>query len=154
MGYPLGERSADDVCPRGIWQLSTPLRSSLDRQIAHLPNSDVSDDETRYPIDAAGMRAFLNSFFAGHLFQLQNILLDSIVSAAFSEVVPLRSLRTLDVGSGPAVASSALLDLAERTSEIISDWGGQQWTLPGRTIHVLNDTSAICLATGKCMLTE
>jgi hypothetical protein len=84
MASACGEQSAPHLCPEGTWQLSAPLRSLLDREIVRLPNKGVSEDETRYPIDAAGMRAFLSTFFTRHLFQLQNSLLDYLASGDFS----------------------------------------------------------------------
>jgi ribosomal protein RSM22 (predicted rRNA methylase) len=148
------EQSGKHPRPEEARRLSAPLRSLLDREIARLPNGDVSEDETRYPVDAAGIRAFLSTFFTRHLFQLQNSLLDYMASRTFSGTREVDSLRILDVGSGPAAASLALMDTAEslRGTGMGADF--QHEALLSRTVHVLNDISAVCRATGKHMRAE
>jgi ribosomal protein RSM22 (predicted rRNA methylase) len=148
------EQSGKHPRPEEARRLSVPLRSLLDREIARLPNGDVSEHETRYPVDAAGIRAFLSTFFTRHLFQLQNSLLDYMASRTFSGTREVDSLRILDVGSGPAVASLALMDIAENLRETGMGADFQHEALLSRTVHVLNDTSAVCLATGKHMRAE
>jgi ribosomal protein RSM22 (predicted rRNA methylase) len=154
MAHAYDKQSVEHACPEGTWQLSAPVRCLLDREIACLPKKDVSEDETRYPVDGAAMRAFLSTFFTRHLFQLQNSLLDYMTSGNFSGARRVDSLRILDVGSGPAVASLALMDIAENLRETGMGADFQHEALLSRTVHVLNDTSAVCLATGKHMRAE
>jgi hypothetical protein len=154
MAYACEEQLVKHSCPGGTWQLSASIRSLLDREVARLPNRDVSDDDTRYPVDAGGMRAFLSTFFTRHLFQLENSLLDYMVSGDSFGTRQVDALRILDVGSGPAVASLALLDIAERVRRTGMGSDLRHGALLRRTVHVLNDTSAVCLATGKHMMAE
>lgn len=141
-----------EPCPRGICELSSSVKCALDQEIRCLPKCEVSEHETRYPTDAASMRAFLEVFFTRHLFQLQNSLIDYVISPDFNETIQSGWLSILDIGSGPAVASQALIDIIDRMAS------GADSTTSLRhgclhMSHVLNDTSAICLATGKRMLT-
>jgi ribosomal protein RSM22 (predicted rRNA methylase) len=136
----------------GVYALSGLVKSALDQEIACLPRREVSEHDTRYPTDAASMRAFLEVFFTRHLFQLQNSLIDYAASADFNGAIQSGPLRILDIGSGPAVASQALIDVINRMS---SDANPGLLQRRGflRVTHVLNDTSAICLAAGRRMVT-
>jgi hypothetical protein len=138
--------------PGGIYELSDLVKSLLDQEIACLPPQGVSEHQTRYPTSAASMRAFLEVFFTRHLFQVQNSLMDYATSADLHHTLRCGCLSILDIGSGPAVASQALIDLADRmmgdADPIVSQCYG-----PLHMSHVLNDTSSICLTTGKHMLT-
>lgn len=141
-----------EPCADGTYELGILVKSALDQERACLPRGEVSEQDTRYPTDATSMRAFLEVFFTRHLFQLQNSLTDYITSSDFNEAIQSGSFRILDIGSGPAVASQALVDAVDR---MIGD-AGSDLSKPYallRATHVLNDTSAICLATGKRMLT-
>ena len=74
------------------YELGSLVKSALDRELAYLPQGDVSEQDTRYPTDATSMRAFLEVFFTRHLFQLQNSLTDYIMSADFDEIAKSGSL--------------------------------------------------------------
>jgi hypothetical protein len=136
----------EELYPDGVCQPSELIQSVLDQQMAGLPRKAVSDHETRYPIDEPSMRAFLETFFTRHLFQLQRSLVEYATSLDFQRTVQFGPLRILDIGSGPAVASLGAIDLVRRAMQ--SAIGPRAV----RMIHVLNDTSPICLATGKRML--
>ncbi len=56
------------LCPDGIWRLSGVIESLLQRQLNRLPKKRVSEEESRYPTTPAGMREFLDGFFARHYF--------------------------------------------------------------------------------------
>jgi hypothetical protein len=142
-----------ELCPHGVYELSNSVKCALDQEIRCLPKCEVSEHETRYPIDAASMRAFLEVFFTRHLFQLQNSLIDYVISPDFNEAIRSGRLRILDIGSGPAVASQALIDIIDRMMSGADSSASLRRGLL-HVSHVLNDTSAICLATGKRMLTS
>jgi len=141
-----------ELCPNQIYELSDSVRSALNGEMARLPTGDVSEHETRYPTDTASMRAFLEVFFARHLFQVQNSLTDYAVSADFHHAIRSGPVCILDIGSGPAVASQALIDIINR---MIGGAGSGAAQYPGlhHLSHVLNDTSGVCLVTGQHMLT-
>lgn len=143
-----------ELRPDEIWQLSDLMKSILRRQISHLPKSKVTEDETRYPQSPASMRAFLIKFFARHYLQTQNSLVEYITSQDFYNIIRFGHLRILDVGSGPAVASLAITDMLACLIEHLKYIGiwprGKRVTID----YILNDTSGICLGTGKRMLTD
>ncbi len=146
------ELACMELCPDGIYELGDSVKSALDQEIACLPIDDVSEHETRYPTDATSMRAFLEVLFTRHLFQVQNSLMDYAISTDFHRAIRSGPLRILDIGSGPAVASQALIDIVKRMM------GGADSAIAQRRAslhmsHVLNDTSSICLTTGRHMLT-
>jgi hypothetical protein len=133
------------------YELAGLAKHVLDQELGRWPREEVSEHNTRYPTDTKSMRAFLEVFFTRHFFQLQNSLLDYVTSPDFTETIQSGYLRILDIGSGPAVASQAIIDMLTRmtcgeTSPISPNRG------PLRMTHVLNDTSSICLVTGKRML--
>jgi SAM-dependent methyltransferase len=105
----------------------------------------------RYPVDGPSMRAFLETFFTRHLFQLQRSLAEYITSIDFQKAIQFGPLRILDIGAGPAVASLGITDLIHRMA---GDGVLRAYTYPRavRMVHVLNDNSPICLATGRRML--
>jgi len=141
----------EDLYPSGVCQLSDLIKSALDQEIVCLPKRPVSDEETRYPINEASMRAFLETFFTRHLFQVQRSLAEYIASIDFRKAAQSGLLRILDIGAGPAVASLGIIDMIHRTA-------GHEGLRTGvrprgmRLLHVLNDTSHVCLTTGKHML--
>jgi len=139
---------------KDAWCLTDSVRSVLDRQIAHLPKRAVPDHEIRYPVDRESMRAFLETFFTRHLFQVQNSLIDDFASPDFQETVRSRPLRVFDSGSGPAIASLGIMDLFNCTVDAIGSSRLSLGSCRGRTVHVLNDSSRICLATGTQMLVD
>jgi hypothetical protein len=136
----------EELYPDGVCQPSDLIQSVLDQQIVGLPRKAVSDRETRYPIDQPSMRAFLETFFTRHLFQLQRSLVEYVASVGFQRTVQFGPLRILDIGSGPAVASLGMIDMVRRVMQ------GAVGPHAIRMVHVLNDTSPICLVTGKHML--
>ena len=137
--------------PDGIYELSGLIQSALDQEITCLPEREVSEQGTRYPTDGASMRAFLEVFFTRHLFQVQNSLMGYVASPDFNRAISSGSFRILDIGSGPAVASLALIDVIHRMSSGAVPGTQQQGDSP-RITHALNDTSAICLETGRHMV--
>jgi SAM-dependent methyltransferase len=136
-------------CPSGIWQLSNVMKSVLINEILRFPKGIVSEIETRYPTKPAEMRAFLIKFFTRHYFQTQDSIIDYVTSQDFLNIVTSGRVRILDVGSGPAVASLAIIEMLS----CILEYLGRCST--GRAVKVtcvLNDTSRICLGTGQHML--
>lgn len=154
MRFASEECTREDLCADGIWRLSASARSVLDRQIASLPQTAVSDDETRYPIDPKSMRAFLQVFFTRHLLQIHNSIIGYLGSVDLQEAVRSHPLRVLDIGSGPAVASLAIMDLLRHTLCAAESPGIPLCPPVFRMVHVLNDTSPICLTTGTRMLAD
>jgi ribosomal protein RSM22 (predicted rRNA methylase) len=112
------------LCPDGEWKLSDYMRSVLERQISRLPKAIVSEDETRYPTTPAGMRAFLDVFFTRHYFQVQDSLLEYMISDEFMDSLATGALQILDVGCGPAVASLAITDILGYILEYFRYAGG------------------------------
>ncbi len=141
-----------ELCPDGIWQLSDFIKSILRRQISHLPKDNVSEDETQYPKSPAAMRAFLIKFFGRHYLQTQNSLIKYITSQDFYNIIRLGHLRIFDVGSGPAVTSLAITDMLNCLIKYLEETG--EWPKGKRVKvdYILNDTSSVCLGTGKHIL--
>jgi hypothetical protein len=139
-----------EICPDGIWKLSDRVKNVLRRQIGRLPNKSVSEEETMYPTNAPGMRAFLEIFFSRHYFQIQDSLLDYIESEDFDSILEGGEIRILDIGCGPAVGVLAVTDIV---MSILEDQNSSRQR-PVRFVYVLNDTSGICLSTGQRMLNE
>jgi len=154
MNRILQNQVKENLCPNGIWQLNDLIKSILKRQIYRLPKGKVTEDETRYPERPAAMRAFLIKFFTRHYLQTQNSLVEYITSRDFYNIIRLGHLRILDVGSGPAVASLAITDMLACLLEHLEDTG--EWPKGKRVKvdYILNDTSNICLGTGKHILTD
>ena len=99
------------------------------------------------------MRAFLVTFFTRHYLQIQNCLLDYMISQDFLETVNDKHLRILDIGSGPAVTSLAITDLLVCILRHFKDEGNK----PVSKIivdYTLNDISGFCLGTGQYMLND
>jgi len=141
----------EELYPDGVCHVTDFIRSGLDQQIVSLPSGVVSNGETRYPVDEPSMRAFLETFFTRHLFQVQRSLIEYVVSPDFQNILRSGPVRLLDIGSGPAVASLATIDLVHRVMHGVS-WRPAVYPRAVRMVHVLNDTSSICLATGKRLL--
>ena len=134
------------LAPRQTWALRQKVRAILETQIAALPKDrDLNEAERRYPVTPSGMGAFLNAFFARHFFQVQDSILQPDVFDRFYRQANKGTLNIADIGSGPAVASLAVLDVLDTMQTTFQ--------LPRVKINiVLNDTSAICLQTGQEML--
>ena len=141
----------NELCPNGIWALSDVVRSVLDRQILRLPKGNVPEMEVRYPTSLAGMRAFLEVFFTRHYFQVQDSLIEYVVSQDFLDAIASGNLRILDVSSGPALASLAITDMLVSILAYFRDSRLWRWGRVAVT-YVLNDTSGVCLGTGQQML--
>jgi len=140
----------DVLAPDNIWELQASIRSLLSTTIARLPKGDVSKQERRYPTTRAGLRAFMDGFFARHYFQGQDSLLDYFASPAFSAIVRRGAMHIADVGCGPSVASLAILNMASVASGLID--GRPRGARPLTVNIVLNDTSEVCLDEGQELL--
>ncbi len=149
MSNELYEKVIEEICQNGNWQLGDVMEKLLKLQINRLPRRDVPEEEARCPTSPAGMRAFLDTFFARHYFQVQNSLLEYLTSENFLELLNTQDLNILDIGAGPAVASLAITDIIVRTITQM----GRISVKPNPKIvkirYVLNDTSNICLGTGQ-----
>ncbi len=144
----------EELCPDGVWQLTDVVKSVLKRQILQLPQRKVSEDETRYPTTPSSMRAFLDVFFARHFLQIQNSLINYIVSLDFLDIVSSGSIQILDIGSGPAVASLAITELLSCIIDYLVHIGKYPKHRSLKITYVLNDTATICLGTGRHMLSH
>jgi ribosomal protein RSM22 (predicted rRNA methylase) len=144
----------NELCPNGEWKLSDYMKSALERQMSRLPEAAVSETETRYPTTLAGMRAFLDVFFTRHYFQVQDSLLDYMVSDEFMDSLATGKLRILDVGCGPAVASLAITDMLGYILGYLRYTGGLPRNRFLNITYVLNDISGVCLGTGQRILTD
>jgi ribosomal protein RSM22 (predicted rRNA methylase) len=128
--------------------LSGILKSILNRQINRLPKRKTSDEKTRYPDDPASMRAFLDTFFTRHYFQVQDSLLEYITSEEFIGLLEIGKLNILDIGSGPVVASLAITEILVCVLKNLTD------TKKIKINYFLNDPVNICLGVGKEMLND
>jgi hypothetical protein len=144
----------EELRPNGVWQLPDDVKSVLKRQISRLPKEAVEENEDRYPERPAAMRAFLVKFFARHYLQTQNSLIEYISSQDFYNIIRLGHLRILDVGCGPAVASLAITDMLSCLIRHLKNAGEWPRWKKVKVDYVLNDTSSVCLGTGKGMLTD
>jgi len=152
MNITLRDQLLQEFRPNGIWQLRDITKSILRRQISHLPQSKVTEDERRYPESPAAMKAFLIKFFARHYLQTQNSLVEYVTSQDFHNIVRLGNLRILDIGSGPAVASLAITDMIFSLVKRLKN--KEIWPRSKRVKidYILNDTSSICTGIGVHML--
>ena len=140
----LRKRVSDELCPDGSWRLSNVMEKLLRLQMNSLSQGTVSEEETMYPTQPASMRAFLDTFFARHYFQVQDSLLECMTSDEF--------LNLLDIGSGPAVASLAITDMLACMLRHLEGISLQAYAKEMRIRYVLNDTAGICLGVGQQML--
>lgn len=152
MSSKLRETVEAKLCPDGQWQLSRLVESLLRRKINSLPKRKVTEEETRYPLDFAGMRAFLETFFARHYFQVQNSLLDYMTSGEFVNLYKSGRLNILDIGSGPAVSSLAIINMLNEIIGCIEDKYSFRRLDKVHVNIVLNDIVKVCLGTGKELL--
>jgi hypothetical protein len=141
-----------ELCPNDVWRLSYAVKSILRHQISKLPRGQVSKMDRRYPTDPVSMRAFLEAFFARHYLQVQNSLIQYMISDSFLNIVRGGSLRLLDIGSGPAVASLAVTDMLGCIVEYLKGLGEFPKGGAVNVTYVINDTSWMCLGTGQSML--
>lgn len=128
------------------------METLLKFQTNRLPRTTVSPEQTRYPISPADMRAFLDTFFARHYFQVQNSMLDYMTSEDFLELLDSHVLNILDIGSGPAVASLAITDVVACILKHLCEMNSLSNDKRVRIRYVLNDTANICLGTGRDMI--
>lgn len=101
-----------------------------------LPDKQVPETERRSPSGPAALRAYLNAFFARHLFQVPNSLTEH--AELLEPLTGDTRLTFFDVGSGPGVASLALLEILQAMRPLLR-----------QKMHVslvLNDASDFCLA--------
>ena len=136
----------EQLAPDELWTLRPDIEEVLKSEMASLPHvKDISILERRYPTTSAALRAFLNAFFARHFFQIQDTILQPDVFERFLSAIRKGTFRIADIGSGPAVASLALLDLIS----VIN----QSMKLPlVRVSIVLNDPATVSLRVGLNML--
>jgi len=154
MNETLQDLVREKLCPEGVWELSDTMKLVLSHHTSRLPKRQVTEIETRYPVCAASMRAFLEVFFTRHYFQIQNSLITYMASQEFLDILMRGHMRILDIGSGPAVASLAITDILSCILEYLGHSGGQPRGKAVEVIYVLNDTSGICLGNGLGMLRD
>ncbi len=144
----------DDLCPLGTWQLTEAVRKLLRLHLSRLPRQVTSEQEARYPTGPAGMRAFLDTFFARHYFQVQNSLLGYLASGDFLDSLWESQVAILDIGAGPALASIATTDMIACSLKYMVQCTNRQLQSDINFSYVLNNTSNICLSTGRQMLRD
>jgi len=154
MTSELYESVCNELRPSGTWVLTEAVRKLLRLHISRLPQQAASEQETRYPTNPAGMRAFLDVFFARHYFQVQNSLIEHLTSESFVESLDDGEVRILDIGAGAAVASIAITDMVTCIAGYLRDRIGYHARVRIKFNYVLNDTSGICLSTGQRMLRD
>ncbi len=146
----LVRRIKEELCPGGIWKLGSRVENVLKSWLSKLPRKHVSEEERKHPTSPAGIRSQMNAFFARHFFQVQ----DSLLNKSFSQLIKVAVMRgrvsIVDIGSGPAIASLALLDLLDHAAEsgILAVRGKLRITA------VLNDVSDACLNVGQKLLED
>lgn len=138
----------DELCPEGNWKLRCSIEKLLNAKINQLPCRDVTGEETRYPTDRASMKAFLETFFARHYFQVQKSLVEYLTSSEFYDSLTTKEFNILDIGSGPAVASLAVTEMLDCILGARNEAGIHKL----RVNYVLNDTENICLGIGQELL--
>ncbi len=141
----------DYLAPQGVWTLRKETESLLGRTLSGLPRGQVSENEQRCPTTLRGVRAFMNALFARHFFQLQDSLLEFAVDLVASRSSQGEPLCFADIGSGPAVASIALIDLLDSVRQVVRKRTGEGME-PVRLSIVLNDVSEPCLDVGRKMI--
>jgi len=77
-----------------------------------------------------------------------------MTSQDFLDVVKEGHLRILDIGSGPAVTSLAVIDMLACILEHVRVEGGRPKRRTVKVDIILNDTSGVCLGTGQQMLAD
>ncbi len=112
MTYPTLAEIRKEIVHNNIWTLDDKLEGILKRQISSLPPpSNSSEAECTYPIDEPSLRGFLDRLFARHFFQIQNAILQEDTFERFISAVQRRNITIADIGCGPAVASTAALNI-------------------------------------------
>ena len=154
MNKTLQGKLLNKLSPNGEWELSDIVKSLLKYYIIRLPKKEVTEEETRYPINPSGMRVFLTKFFSRHYLQTQNSLIKYVCSDDFINIVNTGRINILDVGSGPAVASLAITDIVVNIIKYLKDRGVWHRGKRLEFNYILNDTSNICLGTGQNMIKD
>ncbi|MBL7215942.1 MAG: hypothetical protein ISS71_09720 [Phycisphaerae bacterium] len=130
----------EDLCPDGVWQLSEPLETMVNKTIRKLPKKEVTTQERRYPTTHEGMRACLDGFFARHFFQVQDAALNRVVSEDFLPLLKKGRVRILDIGAGPGVTTLGVVDVLRSVIQ------SAQITRPVVFDCVFNDPCQLCLS--------
>ena len=141
----------EHLAPDGVWKLREKTEALLRGTLRRLPHGKVSDNEERYPTTTQGVRSFLNSFFARHFFQVQDSLLALASGLVLRRPREGGTFSFADIGSGPAVASLALMDMLDCIGELGPE-APQIGKRPIRISVVLDDVSEPCLKVGREML--
>jgi hypothetical protein len=135
------------VAPDGEFQLDERLATILRSEASRLSEkADLPEPEQRYPTTRAGVRWQLETFFARHVFQVQDTLLLPETFSRLEACCRRGSVRLADIGSGAGAASVAALDLIAR---IVGSSQGSVSRRPNVVVDVvLNDVSTEAMATG------
>jgi hypothetical protein len=145
MTYPTLAEVREEIVPGDIWTLDDELEKILKQQISSLPSpSNSSGSEYKYPEDKASLRGFLDRLFARHFFQIQNAILQQDTFERLVSAVQRRNITVADIGCGPAVASTTILNIVSNVCCKLN-----------KSIYVnivLNDISIEALAVGRKML--
>jgi hypothetical protein len=145
MTYPTLAEIRDEIVPDNIWTLDGKFEEMLKRQISSLPSpSNSSKAEHKCPEDKASLRGFLDRLFARHFFQIQNAILQQDTFERLVSAVQRRNITIADIGCGPAVAGTAVLNIVSNVCCKLN-----------KNIYVnivLNDICIEALAVGRKML--
>ena len=152
MAIDLRKRLKEQLAPDGIWTMREEIKSLIQKLLKRLPRGSVSEQERRYPTTPQGMREFLDAFFARHYFQVQDSLVAHLTSSEFMQSIQSGHIQLADIGSGPAIASLAIIDMLEVILAHLSEKGNRPSRKPLMLSIVLNDTSEICLDFAKSVL--
>jgi len=102
----------EQLAPNEIWTLRRSIEEVLNSEMASLPQGkEISKLERRFPTTLSALQAFLNAFLHGTFFKFRILYLQPDVFERFLNIIRKGALHIADVGSGPAVASLAFLDL-------------------------------------------
>jgi hypothetical protein len=95
-----------------VWILDDEIEQILEKQINQLLLSkSLSKLQYRYPQSKAELRGFFDKFFARHFFQTQNSIMQPDSFERLVKTINKGVVTIADIGSGPAVASVALLNI-------------------------------------------
>lgn len=145
MTHPTLAEIREEIVRDNIWTLDDKLEEILERQISSLPPpNNSSGAECTYPIDEPSLRGFLDRLFARHFFQIQNAILQQDTFERLISAVQCRNITIADIGCGPAVASTAVLNIVSNVCCKLN-----------KNIYVnivLNDICIEALAVGRKML--
>ena len=112
MNYPRLSDVRDKFAKDDVWELSDIIADILQQEMKSLPSSNkLSELEYRYPKDKAGVRGFLDKFFARHYFQVQNAILQEDTYERLLNAISRGRVQIADIGCGPALATIATLNI-------------------------------------------